>query len=196
MNRRININILPILLLIIFCGCNPNLDKKTTLTFVGDSIIARWDLQSSFSSLITYNKGVSGVGISYIESLAGKMVGQNVVVLIGTNDHLMMKNENDRRVYEQRYIEAVNRMGAKKVYLYEVLPRDFNNENKSLNEDIESFNKEINAMISDYPNIHYIHVYNYFMDKDGRIIQEYYNDGLHLSNRGYVILSNALFNSL
>ena len=196
MTQKIKIHIIQILSLLIFCSCNSSLDRKTTLTFVGDSIIARWDLQCYFSSLITYNEGKSGAGISYIESLEGKMVGQNIVVLIGTNDHLMMRNENERKAYGQRYIEAINRMGANTIYLYEVLPRDFNNVNGALNADIESFNNEIYNLIAGNPKIHYIHVYNHFMGKDGRIIQEYYNDGLHLSHRGYGILSNALFNTL
>lgn len=188
--------IIYLLSVLIFCSCNPDLDKKTTLTFVGDSMIARWDLQRYFSSFITYNKGISGAGISYIESLAGKMSGKNIVVLIGTNDHSMITNDEDRKLYVRRYIDAINALGADNIYLYDVLPRDFRNDNASLNHAIESFNSEIEALIPDYPSIRYISVYDYFIDKNGHIIEEYFNDGLHLSDHGYTILSNALFNTL
>lgn len=180
----------------IIAGCNDTLDEKTTLTFVGDSLIARWDLQNSFSSLITYNKGLSGSGVKYLESLAGAMSQRNVVVLTGTNDSPLFTDDETRHQYEQQYISALEALGAKKIYLIEVLPRDINGDGNILNNSIALFNAEIGEMIKDIPDITHIKAYDQFLGKDGCIVEEYYNDRLHLSPQGYEILTNKIFNAL
>ena len=177
-------------------ACNSDLDKSTTLTFTGDSIIARWDLQSYFSSLITYNKGRSGAGIPYIESMAEQMKGKNVVVMIGTNDSFMMRDAATRAEYVDRYVSAINALGADRVYLFEVLPRAFVIDDEYTNQDIRNFNAEVAEKIKDYGNFVYLKVYDKFLDKNNRIIYGYFSDGLHLRPEGYEVLRNALFNKL
>ena len=184
------------MLFLLITGCNPELDDKTTLTFIGDSIIARWDLQSSFSSLITYNKGVSGSGISYIEELSGKLSGRNIVILSGTNDNHLMKDQDSRKSYALRYIDAINSLKAEKIYLYEVLPREFKDENFIINENIRLFNNEINELISNNERIVYLKVFDNFLNDSGHINWQFYYDGLHLNSEGYNILANALFCNL
>lgn len=178
------------------CGCNSRLDDETTLSFIGDSNIARWDLQNSFSSWITYNLGVSASGIDYIEEMAGKLAGRNAVVLFGTNDNYLLIDPDSRRDYEARYIDAILNLGADKVYLYEVLPRNFTGEGPLINQCIMEFNKDICDMVSVYPQIVYLKVFDDFIEKDGDLRWEYYNDGLHLSPQGYEILASALFKNI
>lgn len=190
---RIKLKFLLTFIVLSLFGCNTELDKRTTLTFVGDSIIARWDLQSYFSSLITYNQGRSGEGIKYIESLAGKMKGKNVVIMIGTNDSYMMREEPYRSDYVDRYISAINGMDAEVVYLFEVLPREFAGDDVDINQYIPAFNNEVAEKIKDYSNVRYIKVFDKFVDDNRRIIYRFYNDGLHLSPEGYEVLANALF---
>lgn len=177
-------------------ACDSQLDEETTLSFVGDSIIARWDLQSSFSSWITYNLGVSGSGIGYIEDLSGRMTGRNVVLLIGTNDSRLMADPETRREYEEKYVDAIVGLRAEKTYLFEVLPRDFSGDDPAVNDHIRAFNEEIAAKISAFPSITYLKVYDDFTGADGKIREEYYNDGLHLSPQGYEILASCLFKNI
>lgn len=177
-------------------ACDSSLDEETTLTFAGDSIIARWDLQSYFSSLATTNLGLSGAGIDYIESLAGKMKGRNVVIIIGTNNSSLFNDDAARTEYVQRYISALDDLCAKKIYLYEVLPREFNNQDISINGHIRQFNSEIAAIVATRADIVYLKVFDSFINRDGHIRLQYYNDGLHLSPEGYEILSDALFRNL
>ena len=180
----------------LFAACNDDLDRKTTLTFTGDSIIARWDLQNYFSSLATTNLGVSGAGIDYIESLSGRMKGLNVVIMIGTNDNYMFHDEGPRKEYEVRYMAALDALEAETIYLYEVLPREFNNQDAVLNDYIRLFNNEIAEFVAERPSIVYLQVFDSFIDTGNHINQQYYNDGLHLSPEGYEILADALFNEL
>ena len=177
-------------------GCDSELDKRTTLSFIGDSIIARWDLQDSFSSLITYNLGQSGAGISYIESYAGRLGGRNIVVMTGTNDNTLMAAPDSRRAYAERYIAALEATGAAHIYLYEVLPRGFHNDRPGTNDDIRAFNAEVRRLIDGRSDIDYIDVYSLFLGDDAKIYSEYYNDGLHLSPQGYEVLTSRLFRFL
>lgn len=176
---------------LLFYGCNDDLDKRATLTFIGDSLIARWDLQESFSSFATTNLGQSGAGIDYIESHAGTMVGRNIVVIIGTNDSWKMSDQY-RDEYAKQYINAIIALNANKIYLYSVLPRDFDGDPDLINDDIDAFNKIIMNAVSQYSNIKYLNVYNDFIGNDGMIKEEYYSDRLHLSIPGYETLTNKL----
>ncbi len=189
------LKIICVMLSSMLVGCNEELDRRTTLTFVGDSIVARWDLQNFFSSLATSNEGRSGAGIAYVETLAGTCKGKNVVVMIGTNDNMDMVAEK-REQYAERYIKAINALQADKVYLYEVLPRDFNHDRATVNDDIKAFNEIVRRRVADFPDIVYLEVYDRFLRTQGRIQEEYYNDRLHLSSQGYEILANILFRNL
>lgn len=180
----------------LLAACNTDLDEETTLTFVGDSIISRWDLQSYFSSLATTNLGRSGAGIDYIERMAGSMRGKNVVILIGTNNNNSFRNETTRKEFEQRYIAAINALEAKKIYLYDVLPREFHNDDAGVNDYIRMFNNDIAEYVSTRPDIVYMKLFDLFIADNNHINQQYYNDGLHLSPEGYEVLAVTLFNNL
>lgn len=58
-----------------------NLKNNTTtpnLDFIGDSIIARWDIDEYFPTWQVSNYGVSGAGIDYTEGNASRFVGKQV----------------------------------------------------------------------------------------------------------------------
>lgn len=176
-------------------GCDHGLDDNVRLTFIGDSIIAGWDLQHSFSSMITYNMGVSGSRIDYIESLAGTMSGKNIVVIAGTNDSQLMMDET-RDEYVERYLRAIDDLCATRVYLFEILPRHASYDRIDINVDIMKFNAAIRTALRDYPQITYIPAYSDFTGDYGGINPEYYIDGLHPNTLGYRILSANLMKAL
>lgn len=175
----------------ILSGCNDELDRRTTLTFVGDSLIARWDLQQYFSSFVTTNMGKSGAGLDYIFSLKGTMTGRNIVVMIGTNNSYEM-TAGKREAYAERYIEAILALNADTVYLYSVLPRYCSGDAPNINDNIKAFNEIVKLKVAEYRHIAYIEVYDEFIGDYHGINPQYYNDGLHLSFAGYEILHNKL----
>lgn len=174
------------------CACNDDLDRE--LYFTGDSIIARWDLAESFPSYICHNDGRSGAGIDYIESLSGAYTGKDVVVMIGTNNSSLMTPQL-RDEYAHRYVDAIMALNARHLYLYSVLPRDFDNDYELINSDIAIFNDLVYNLVHNIPNISYLNVYNSFI-YDGKPNPQFYSDGLHLSLYGYEILKSALDNKL
>lgn len=169
-------------------------DNDSPLYFVGDSIIARWDIAESFPSRVVYNDGKSGAGLTYIESLKGRYANKEVVIMIGTNDNYMLADDK-RAEYARQYLEAIQGLDASKVYLYSVLPRGKEAAGDRLNADIRAFNGMMQEMVANMPQIIYINVYDDFMRGSGVNVQ-LYDDGLHLSAYGYEILTKALLNKL
>ncbi len=181
------------LLSIFMLSCTDEVNDRQ-LDFIGDSIVARWDLQEYFPSFRTRNYGFSGSKIDYIESMKGQFANHTVVILTGTNDSNLM-TEKTREEYARRYVSAIVNLNAEKIYLYSVLPRAPKSYQPLINEDIKLFDALVKEQVSDIDNIVYINVYNDFLDGD-KINPQYYNDGLHLSPFCYEILTKSLLKLL
>lgn len=164
--------------------------ENDTYIFVGDSIIARWPLDETFPSRLVYNYGKSGAGISYIATSSNRFNGNDVVVIIGTNDNYFFYSD-DVDSYTETYLDAIEKLTDREIFLFSVLPREFNNDSAEINEKIEIFNKKIKEKVEDYHHITYIDVFNDFMDGE-HINYQYYSDGLHLNIYGYEILTTRL----
>ena len=176
-----------ILFMSVMSGCSFD-NEEENLAFIGDSIVARWDLQEYFPSYKTENYGVSGSGIAHIEDFQGYFAGKDVVVLIGTNDLRRLKS--DESEYAARYVDAVLQLGAENTFLFSIFPRSFKNDPDSINYKIARVNNQIKSKI-DSTNVHYIDVFDDLLKGDS-INMQYSYDGLHLSTYGYELISSRL----
>ena len=173
---------------LVFCGCKN--EEERWVSFIGDSEVARWDLQFYFPSMLTENRGVSGSGIEYIKSMAYSMTGKDVVVLSGTNDLYKLTDEEKINKYVAEYINAIISLSADKIYLISILPRNFNNEGPGINDKIKVLNDKIEQETISR-DITFIDVFDKLL-KDGSINIQYSYDGLHLNNYGYELISYEL----
>lgn len=187
--KRLNF-LISFLVVSVLYSCNDSLDSE--IYFVGDSLIARWDLKSSFPSHIVINDGLSGARIDYIESHAGLYSGNDVVVMIGTNDLYRLKDYDTLSRYADEYIQALTNLDATHIYLFSILPRNFAGENHQYLNTIIHLNTLINDRAKNYPSITYIDVYDKFLLDPSHINPQYFSDGLHLTPQGYEILHNSL----
>lgn len=176
--RKILIAIIPLFMM----GCEK--DEMRELYFIGDSNVARWDLQKSFPVYISQNLGKSGTGIDYVTSFADRMRGKTVVVLTGTNDLDYLCDG-----YAEKYVNVIADLHASSVYVFAILPRE-SLDDRVINETISNLNAEIGEKAEAF-GWHYIDLTSQLIDGQG-IKWEYYSDGLHLSEHGYELLSNAL----
>lgn len=176
-----------------FVACDSTL-SDSTINFVGDSIIARWDINQDFPSYCVYNYGVGGSGIELLESYAHKFSGQDVVVISGTNDNHLLTEEK-RENYAQRYISTILSLTNSNIYLFSLLPREFNGDRTSINDDIQAFNAIIQDNVKDIDRVIYIDIYSEFI-KSGKINYAYFSDGLHPNSIGYEILTQKLLKEL
>lgn len=170
-------------------SCEDGVQRR--VTFVGDSMIERWDVQYCFPNFDCTNMGVSGAGIKYIESLAGRFHGETIAVMIGTNNNGEYPNETLAEKFAQKYCSAIESLGADKVYLFSILPRQAKHDREDINEDIATVNGKIRQMLGDKPNVVYIDTNDEFLDGN-RINRQYYVDGLHLTAWGYELLTAKL----
>lgn len=173
------------------CDDSPSIER---LHFIGDSLVAKWDVQASFPFLITDNDGLSGAHIDYIIENAGRYADKDAVVLIGTNDMGSLIGK-DLDEYCTTYINAVLQLRAKRVYLFSVPPRNTGNHIQKMNATIVKFNAEIKQRIASIPTITYIDIYD-ALSRDGTLNPEYSFDGLHFNVYGYEILTKALTEKL
>jgi len=162
--------------------------EERSLAFIGDSLVAIWDLQEYFPSYKTENYGVSGSGIAHIEDYRGCFAGKDVAVIIGTNDLKRIKSNEDE--YATRYVDAVLQLGAENVYLYSIFPRSFKNDPDSINHKVARINSLIKKRI-DSTSVRYIDVFEE-LSKDDSIDMQYSYDGLHLNIYGYELISSRL----
>ena len=167
-----------------------NEQRDYNIIFIGDSLVARWDIESSFPSIRFENLGYSGSGVAYIEKLNGMFDGYDIVILSGTNDLGIVRKEGVE-VYSERYVNAIINLKGRNIYLYSILPRSFKGDQIGLNDLIDSLNQNIKKRIIIYKNVKYINVNSQFRTQHG-MNEELSYDGLHLNNYGYEIYSREL----
>lgn len=174
------------------CACSFD-NEERTIAFVGDSLVEKWDTQEFFPSRKTINYGKSGSGISYIESFKGRSIGDDAVLIIGTNDLKRIDDSNETE-YVTRYVTAIQQINAEQVYLFSIFPRSFMNDPDSINDKIRHINSLIKKQIVP-TDIHYIDVFG-DLSKDGSIDMQYFYDGLHLNSHGYELICSRLKGAL
>lgn len=97
--------------------------------------------------------------------------------------------------YTERYMSAIKGLGASRVYLYSLHPRNFSSDRSDVNTDVVVFNNLIRARVSEVPSIVYLDVYTDFL-YEGEPNPRLYYDRLHLNPYGYEILVSALKKTL
>lgn len=174
-------------------ACGTDDDINIRLCFIGDSLVAGWDVKHCFPSWIAVNDGLISSGVAYLEAQHGAYSGQNVVVLSGTND-LGLIAHDDEQAYIDRYMSAIKNLGANQTYLLSILPRDddwSHAEEKISNKRIRAFNDRIKALCDDVPQITYVDAFDVML-LGNTLNPAYTYDGLHLTTEGYEVLSSKL----
>ena len=169
------------------------------VVFLGDSLTQKWDWSvwdKTFARLRPLNAGVNG---DRTENLLwriehGNLDGQRpslLVLLIGTND--IGRNRPAAVIAEgirQILIDLRSRLPEARILLLGVLPRS-----ESPSSHRRRQVTEVNQLIqtcADHQNIVYANVGDALLDSAGRLSREVSPDGVHLSERGYVRLTNRL----
>lgn len=169
-------------------------DDYRPLAFVGDSHVARWDVQASFPSFATENHGISGRRLDYIESKAHAFKGKDLVVIIGTND--VMQLEESVEEYAERYVDAIAALGAERTFLFSIFPRS-STVWKDGSEKTAAANAAIRRQLeAAAPDIVYIDVFPDLLDEGGGLNPNLSCDGVHLNSYGYEILTSKLIEQL
>lgn len=198
--------LLSIVLNVVFVFTKPVVKYKIddNILFFGDSLTARYDLDFYFPKKNVINKGVGGEKTEDLLERIDKDVYEynpsKIFVQCGINDIINDIDKEDillnirtiitgikvNRSYAKVYMESLYPVNEKKV-------KDSDNEKhrKLNNKQIKEYNEEIKKICEDN-NIIYINVFDEMTDKDGNLKELYTNDGLHLTNLGYLKLTSIL----
>jgi len=175
-------------------------EQDTNYVFLGDSITEFYELDDYFIGYNTVNSGIAGnFTTDLLKDLDNRVYIYNpsdVFLLIGTND--LTNNETIEEIAEniKEIVEEINENRKyAKMHIISVLPV-----NSSVNKKIVSVRdnddiKELNVLIKKYcdlNDIDYIDLYSKLVDEEDNLNEDYTEDGLHLNDDGYKIVTQEL----
>lgn len=186
--------------LILFSGCL--VDQKKSI-FLGDSIMMDWNLGVSFPGANCHNLGIGGYSIKQVELLLQESDNSSqVFVLVGTNNtRPMIKSGMSESMVVSNVLEQLLELVAEldkrgeNYYIFSLNPV-----NKELETEfyitINSVHVEINTSLKSELSKRffgtYIDSWSLLVDDAGLLSQQYTNDGLHLNDYAYKLLSNEI----
>lgn len=171
---------------------------------LGDSITEWYPIEEFYDDLPVVNSGVAGYKTKDILDNLKKMVfiynPTKVFLLIGTND--IKENPDEKEVISniKNIIDEIQRLRPKaKVYLQSIYPVNKGDDEKvnkntvgdRSNDVIQRINKKLEKHYQN-TNVTYIDVYSELANKEGELDLKYTQDGLHLSNLGYLRVTKTL----
>jgi lysophospholipase L1-like esterase len=173
--------------------------RSHTVVFLGDSLTRKWDLSiwdQHFAGLNAMNAGVNGDRTEHLlwRIEHGNLSGQKpelIVLLIGTND--IGRNRPPSAIAEgvrKILIELRSQLPASRVLLLGVLPRS-ESPSSERRRQVTAVNQLIQTC-ADHRKVFYADVGDVLLDRGGRLPRDISPDGVHLSERGYMLLTNRL----
>lgn len=164
--------------------------------FLGDSITEGYDLNKYYSDYPVVNSGIGGYTTTKILEKMDTMVYRynptKVFLLIGTNDIAQNNSKEDIINNIGKIIDKIkaNRKYTK-IYVESIYPIDDEKEKKRDNKLINDINKGIKELCNK-KGVEYINIHDLLMDDYGNLRDEYSNDGLHLTDQGYEVVTKEL----
>ncbi|HYF01902.1 MAG TPA: GDSL-type esterase/lipase family protein [Patescibacteria group bacterium] len=189
----------------------PEEEFKGTNVFIGDSHVAGWEVREYYAGKSLGVYGVGGERIRHIQTRLEKFVigsADNCFIIAGTNDFVESTRDLQLSLEEMldRMLAAYSRLldsasvRFEKVYMISLFPiGQAVNPDYSCQRCIEAYqainivNDSLQTRIArDYQNVFFINVTPILADSKGYFINENTSDGIHLSSRGYDILSSKV----
>ena len=174
------------------------------VVFVGDSLINRYDLSKYYDGMKVVNSGVSGDKTNDIlDNMEERIYRYNpskVVILVGTNDYNSNSNEDvaknigkiidgikENRKYADIYVQSLYPVNKEVNDGASVRSRN--------NEKIKDINKLVKKTCED-KKVEFINVYELLVDENGNLDVNYTEDGLHINDDAYKLVTKTILNSI
>jgi lysophospholipase L1-like esterase len=172
------------------------------VVFAGDSITEMYPLSEMFPLMGTiYNRGISAISskqlLDNIHAHILDLKPKQVFLLIGTNDierdeESLEIAKNIKAICEDTLNEIPNcEMNVISIYPINEDPKYKDAFGKRTNAKIQEINKHVVNQIAPIKNVNYINVYDSLL-KDRYLDEDYTFDGLHLSIKGYQVVTKIL----
>lgn len=177
--------------------------RSHPIAFLGDSLTRKWDRSlwdQHFARLDALNAGVNGDRTEHLlwRIEHGNLAGQKpelVLVLIGTND--IGRNQPPEIIAEgvREILVALRaQLPTSRILLLGVLPRT-ESPGSERRRQVAAVNQLIRTC-ADREHVFYADLGDALLDQAGRLTREVSPDGVHLSERGYMLLTDRLEHEL
>ena len=172
------------------------------IVFLGDSITHHYNLEKYYPDSNVVNSGIDGnTTEDILDDMKNRVYQYNpskVFLLIGTNDLDRGKTVDEITNNIEKIIEEIKKERPQaELFIESVYPVNRNikenGANRRQNQDIEAINKKIEEYCKN-EKITFINTYKELEDEDGNLKEEYTEDGLHLTDEGYKIITKKLEN--
>lgn len=174
------------------------------IVFLGDSITWMYDLNKYFEGKKVVNSGGDGNTTSDILKNMNERVYKynpsKIFILIGTNDIIYDKTKDEIVENIKKIIEEIQKNRPTcKIYLESLYPINDTKDKKinmhmvknRTNKLIDEINTDLKKLSAKL-NITYINMHDNLVDEEGNLKLEYTNEGLHISQKGYEIITKKI----
>lgn len=172
--------------------------------FLGDSITDFYDLDKYYDDLPVVNSGINGNSTTDIlDNMNDRVYRYNptkIFILIGTNDITKDRSTNQIVNNISKIVKRIkkNRPSAK-IYIESIYPISKDDDSKikkdmvknRTNKQIKEINKKLKEKTKEL-DVNYINMYDKLVDKNDNLKLEYTTDGLHMSDKGYDIITEEI----
>lgn len=174
--------------------------------FYGDSITEYFPIEKYMDCLDNkYNCGIGGITsemlLHFIDEGVIKFNPSQVIIMIGTNDlgNTVMASPRDIALNVKEMVEIIHyNLPDCRIHVLSCIPcvekyHGYKATKQGLrsNDILKMVFKEYKRMIP-YDYVHFINVYPALCNKKGDPIEDYYVDGLHINNAGYLAYSQEI----
>lgn len=180
--------------------------QKGGTVFYGDSLTQYFDVHKHMSDKEpVYNCGIAGITsdmlLNFIDEGVLKYEPKEVFLMVGTNDlgNTIMASPRDIALHMKEIIEIIHyNLPECQIHLISCIPcieklhgYKYTKSGIRSNEVLKMIYKEYQRVIP-YDYVHFINVYQALCNKKGEPVENYYLDGLHINEEGYLHYAKAI----
>ncbi|HFQ61297.1 MAG TPA: SGNH/GDSL hydrolase family protein [Epsilonproteobacteria bacterium] len=157
---------------------NENISEETEIIMIQYGLVDSWKTFKYAPYVLYYPD-------SPMRKIARKIVKKykKIAKNIGLNKHLGVLPVVSPEEYKENIVHILKASSNHIVFLIDTIP----NQDTSRNPAIVQYNKILEQLADKYSNVHYIDVYDDFIDK-----KEYYLDATHMNAEGYTVIARKL----
>jgi lysophospholipase L1-like esterase len=164
-------------------------DYEVDVAFIGDSLTDGYDVKRFYSDYLVSNRGIAGDTTFDLENRLEvslyDLKPKIVVMLIGANNFKTMFDN-----YEEILVGYKTNLPNTRVILLSLTPMSME---WGKNNNIAKNNNIIIKSLAEKYSFEYVDLYNALLNEEtGEIYEEYTIDGGHLTEAGYVVLTNEI----
>lgn len=159
------------------------------LLFIGDSLIEYYDWQERFPKNLVFNMGFAGETVeglyARLEVIYSQIEDPDAVFIMAGINNLAMGDRKFLQTYRKIVKSLKKRYPSSRIVVQSLLPVLFP---WISNDEIRDINRELKKM-TDSEKVVYLDIHSLFLELDKPVKNYLMDDGVHVSEKGYIVWS-------